>query len=308
MLSVLGFNHFLQMQPNAMNPRRNFLKQAGLLSALSLLQPKTVFARPAALKIGLQLYTLRETIGQDVKGMLAKVARAGYTEVETYGYSPESHFWGLTPPAFKAALAANGLTTSSGHYEMNAFVRDGKAEALKPYIEAAQVCGQAYIVVPHLGEELRQTPAACQLIAQRLNQAGVLCKAAGLKLAYHNHDFEFKPVGGTVLYDVLLRETDPALVDFELDIYWVVRAGQNPLKLFAAHPGRFPLWHIKDMDRAQPARNTEIGSGSIDFPKLFQQAPAAGLKHLFVEQENFSMDAYQSITQSAAYIKKKLLS
>ena len=290
-----------------MNPRRNFLRQAGLLSAVSLMQPGALFARPATLKIGLQLYTLRETIGQDVRGVLAKVARAGYGEVETYGYSPESHFWGLTPQDFKAALTANGLTTSSGHYEMNSFVRDGKTETLKPYLDAAQVCGQTYIVVPHLGEELRKTPAACQLIAQRLNQAGALCKAAGLKLAYHNHDFEFKPVGGTVLYDVLLRETDPALVDFELDLYWAVRAGQDPEKLFAAHPGRFPLWHIKDMNRAEPRLNTEVGSGSINFKNLFQRAAAAGLTHLFVEQENFSMDAYQSITQSADYIKKKLL-
>ena len=291
-----------------MNPRRNFLKQAGLLSALSLMQPEALFARPAKLKVGLQLYTLRETIGQDVKSVLAKVARAGYGEVETFGYSPENHFWGLTPKDFKAALTANGLTTSSGHYEMNSFVRDGKAEALTAYLEAAQVCGQTYIVVPHLGEELRQTPEDCHHIAQRLNQAGALCKAAGLKLAYHNHDFEFKPVGGTVLYDVLLRETDPTLVDFELDLYWVVRAGQDAQTLFEAHPGRFPLWHVKDMDRAQPKLNTEVGSGSIDFKKLFQHAPTAGLKHLFVEQENFSMDAYQSITQSADYIKNKLLS
>ena len=291
-----------------MNQRRNFLKQAGLLSALALVRPESLLARPATFKVGLQLYTLRDYIGKDVKGVLAKVAKAGYNEVETYGYSPQTHFWGLTPKEFKATLAANGLTTSSGHYEMNGFVRDGNAEALKPYLDAAQACGQTYLVVPHLDEQLRKTPEDLKTIAARVNQAGALCKAAGLKLAYHNHDFEFKPVGGTTLYDVLLRETDPALVDFELDLYWVVRAGQDPLKLFAAHPKRFPLWHVKDMDRAQPARNTEIGSGSIDFKKIFEHAKTAGLQHLFMEQEYFGMDAYQSITQSAAYIKKKLLS
>lgn len=290
-----------------MNHRRTFLKQTGLLSALSLLRPGTLLARPAAHSIGLQLYTLRETIGQDVQGVLAKVARAGYTEVETYGYSPEKLFWGLKPNVFKAALAANGLTTPSGHYDTGSFMRDGQAAALQPYLEAAQTCGQTYIVVPYLGEELRQTPEACQHLAQRLNQAGKLCQAAGLKLAYHNHDFEFKPVGSTVLYDVLLRETDPALVSFELDLYWAVRAGRDPLRLFEQHPGRFPFWHVKDMDRTQPALNTEVGSGSLDFPKLFQQAQAAGLRHLFVEQENFAMDAYQSIAQSADYIRKKRL-
>lgn len=291
-----------------MNQRRNFLKQASLLSAISLVRPETLFARPPALKVGLQLYTLRDYISQDVKGVLSKVSKAGYSEVETYGYSPESGFWGLKPKEFKAILADYGLTTSSGHYELNGFVRDGQAQTLKPYLEAAQACGQTYIVVPHLDEQLRKTPDDFKAIARRVNQAGALCKDAGLKLAYHNHDFEFKPVGGTTLYDVLLRETDPKLVDFELDLYWVVRAGLDPVKLLAAHPRRFPMWHVKDMDRAQPDRNTEVGSGSIAFEKIFLQAHTAGLKHLFMEQEYFSMDAYQSITQSAAYIKAKLLS
>ena len=291
-----------------MNQRRNFLKQAGLLSALSLVRSGALLARPSSLKVGLQLYTLRDYISKDVKGVLAKVARAGYNEVETFGYSPETHFWGLTPKEFKATLAGYGLTTSSGHYEMNGFMRDGKAETLKPYLDAAQACGQTYIVVPHLDEQLRKTLEDLKTIAARVNQAGALCQKAGLKLAYHNHDFEFKPVGNTTLYDVLLRETDPALVGFELDLYWAVRAGQDPIELFAAHPGRFPLWHVKDMDRAQPTRNTEIGSGSIDFKEMFQHAKPAGLQHLFMEQEYFGMDAYQSITQSATYIKKKLLS
>ena len=293
-----------------MNQRRNFLKQAGMFSALVVARPGQLLARPAALKAGLQLYTLREYLGlgQDVPGVLAKVARAGYAEVETYGYSPQTHFWGLAPKEFRAALAANGLSTSSGHYELNGFVRDGSAEALHAYLEAANLCGQTYVVVPHLDEQLRQTPDDFKAIATRLNQAGELCQAAGLKLAYHNHDFEFKPIGGTSLYEVLLRETSPALVGFEMDVYWVVRAGHDPLKLLRAHPGRFAMWHVKDMDKVQPEHNTEIGAGSIDFKTLFRHAKAAGLQHLFMEQEYFAIDAYQSITQSAAYIKNKLLS
>ena len=289
-----------------MNQRRNFLKQAGLLSALSLVRPGLLLAKAAPLKVGLQLYTLREYIGKDVPGVLAKVAHAGYSEVETYGYSPQTHFWGLTPKAFKAALSAQGLTTSSGHYEMNGFV-GGNTEALKAYLDAAAVCGQTYVVVPHLDEKLRKTPDDFKAIAEKVNKAGELCKAAGLRLAYHNHDFEFKAVQGTTLYDVLLRETQPDLVDFELDLYWVVRAGLDPVKLIDAHPKRFAMWHVKDMDRAHPEHNTEIGAGSIDFKQIFQRAQASGLKHLFVEQEYFAMDAYQSIAQSAAYIKKKLL-
>ncbi|HEX8424715.1 sugar phosphate isomerase/epimerase [Hymenobacter sp.] len=291
-----------------MMQRRNFLKQAGLLSALSLVAPRHLMAAPPALKIGLQLYTLRDYIAKDVKGVLAKIAKAGYQEVETYGYSKEKGFWGLTAPEFKAALTANKLTTSSGHYEMNGFVRDGNPEALNSYIEAAKACGQSYIVVPHLDEKLRASAADFKNVADKMNKAGQLCKAAGLRVAYHNHDFEYKAIGGTTLFEVLLKETDPALVDFELDLYWVVRAGLDPVKLMAANPKRFSMWHVKDMDKAKPENNTEVGAGTIDFKKIFQSTSASGLKHIFMEQENFAIDAYQSITQSAAYIKKNLLS
>lgn len=294
-----------------MMQRRDFLRQAGLLSTLSALAPAAILARPAAprLKVGLQLYTLRDYIGKDVNGVLAKVAQAGYTEVETYGYSPQGGFWGLTPAQLRAALRAHGLSTSSGHYDAGSFLREGNAAVLQASIEAAKTCGQAYFVMPYLDEQLRATPADYKPLAAKLNKAGELCRKAGLKLGYHNHDFEFRPGAGgrESLYEVLLRETDPALVDFELDLYWAVRAGQDPLKLLAAHPGRFPLWHVKDMDKTHPERNTEIGAGSIDFRPLFQRAQAAGLRHVFMEQENFAMDAYQSIAQSAAYLSKKLL-
>lgn len=291
-----------------MTQRRDFLKQAGLLSALSLVKPGALFAASPALKVGLQLYTLRDYIGKDVKGVLAKAAKAGYQEVETYGYSKEGGFWGLPAKEFKAVLAGNGLTTSSGHYGLDDFIRDGNQDAFKSYIEAANNCGQTYIVVPYLGDKLRATADDFKLVASKLNKAGEIGKAAGLKLGYHNHDFEFKPVGGVVFYDVLLKETDPALVDFELDLYWAVRAGLDPIKLIEAHPRRFTMWHIKDMDKAQPEHNTEVGAGSIDFKKIFQHAKTSGLKHIFMEQEYFVIDAYQSITQSAAYMKKNLLS
>ncbi len=291
-----------------MTQRRDFLKQAGLLSAISLVKPGLLFAAPVPLKVGLQLYTLRDYIGKDVKGVLAKVAKAGYQEVETYGYSKEGRFWGLNAKEFKSVLASHGLTTSSGHYGMDDFIRDGNQEAFKSYIEAAKDCGQTYIVVPHLGEKLRATTDDFKSVADKLNKAGEICKASGLKLGYHNHDFEFKPVGGVSLYDVLLKETEPALVDFELDLYWVVRAGLDPIKLIEAHPKRFTMWHVKDMDKAQPEHNTEIGAGTIDFKKIFQHAKTSGLKHIFMEQEYFAIDAYQSIAQSAAYMKKNLLS
>lgn len=291
-----------------MTQRRDFLKQAGLLSALSLVKPGILFAAPPSLKVGLQLYTLRDYIGKDVKGVLAKVAKAGYQEVETYGYSKEGGFWGLTAKEFKEVLAGNGLATSSGHYGMDDFVRNGSQDAFKSYVEAAQACGQTYIVVPYLDEKLRATTNDFKSVADKLNKAGEICKAAGLKLAYHNHDFEFKKIDGTSLYDVLLKETSPGLVEFEMDLYWVIRAGLDPIKLIEVHPQRFTMWHVKDMDKVAPEHNTEVGAGTIDFRKIFQHTKASGLKHIFMEQEYFVIDAYQSITQSAAYIKNKLLS
>lgn len=288
--------------------RREFLKQAGLLSALSVMQPGALWAQPAAYKVGIQLYSLREYISKDVSGVLAKVARAGYQEVEPFGYNERDLFWGLTPKAFAAALTANGLTSSSGHYMVDNFFVSGQTDLLKKTIEVAKTCGQTYLVLPHLQEQVRKTPDDFKAVAQKMNQAGALCKAAGLKLSYHNHDFEFKPVNGVVLYDVLLRETDPALVDFEMDLYWIVRGGRDPVQLIEAHPGRFTMWHVKDMDRTNPLRNTEIGSGTIDLVKIFQHAKASGLTHFFMEQEDYTIDAFESITQSATYIKKKLLS
>jgi sugar phosphate isomerase/epimerase len=140
-----------------------------------------------------------------------------------------------------------------------------------------------------------------------LNEAGTLCKASGLKLAYHNHDFEFTPWGDTNGYEIMLKETDPKLVDFEMDIYWVVKSGKDPVQLFQSHPGRFSMWHIKDMDKADNKLNTEVGSGSIDFAALYKYAKVAGLKHSIMEQENFSIDPYVSIKKSCDHIKAELI-
>jgi sugar phosphate isomerase/epimerase len=289
-----------------MTHRRDFVKQVGALAAIACVQPGLLLAAPVAYKAGIQLYSLRDYIGQDPKGVLAKVAKAGYQEVETYGYSPEKLFWGLKPNELKAVLAGYGLTTPSGHYDLGSYLREGNEAQLDTTIAAAKACGQQYVIIPSLDEKLRATPADFKTLATKLNKAGARCKSAGLRLAYHNHDFEFKAVEGTMLYDVLLKETDPALVDFEMDIYWVVRAGQDPIKLMKDYPRRFPLWHIKDMDKAKPDLNTEVGSGSIDYRKIMAYARTAGLKHAIMEQENFSLDAYQSIRQSAAYMRKNL--
>ena len=287
--------------------RKKFITQTGLASAAALLLPNALFAKPKY-KVGLQLYSLRDQIGNDIKGVIAKAAKAGYQELETFGYDPNKGFFGLKPKELKETLAANGMTTPSGHYGLDSYLGTANQEVLKVYIDVAKNAGQDYITIPYIGAELRKTTDDFKNLAEKMNSAAEICKKSGLKLAYHNHDFEFKPIDGITLYDVLLKETEPKLVSFEMDIYWVVRAGQDPVQLIGQHPGRFHMWHIKDMDKNKPELNTEVGSGSIDFKKIFAKAKKAGLKHIFMEQENFTnIDPYKSIAQSAHYIKTMLL-
>jgi len=292
-----------------MNSRRSFIKNAGIAAAGAMILPSFACSALAApkRKIGLQLYSMRELLPKDVRGTIAKIAEAGYNEVETYGYSVKDKFWGLDPKSFKALLDQHGLTAPSGHYGMDPFIQIGDQEALKSYIEAAKIVGGEYITVPYLGDDLRKTQDDWKKVAGRLNEASAICKAGGLKLAYHNHNFEFVKFGETTGYDILLKETDPNAVKFELDLYWVVRSGNDPVKLFTDHPGRFPMWHVKDMDKANNTINTEVGSGTIDFKKIYENAKLAGLEHLIVEQENFALDPYVSIKQSADYIKKNII-
>lgn len=285
--------------------RRNFMQQAGLATAAFLVRPNILCSKPVKTKtIGLQLYTLRDVIGEDVKGVIAKVAEAGYREVELYGYTRKDKFWGLEARALKELLDQNNLHSPSGHYAIDQFLSpEGREDDLKAYIEAGQILGHTYITAPYLDERFRQSADAYKVIAEKFNKAAGICKEAGLEFAYHNHNFEFEQKGDTSGYDILLKETDPSLVKFELDIYWAVRAGKDPVTMFQQHPHRFVMWHVKDMDRQKPNLNTEVGKGSIDFKKIFAAAKESGVKHVLVEQENFSIDPFESIRESCEYIR-----
>ncbi|MXV15092.1 sugar phosphate isomerase/epimerase family protein [Hufsiella ginkgonis] len=290
-----------------MTTRRDFLKQAGIASASALVLPQLAFRADKA--VGLQLYSLREYIGKDVKGVLAKVAAAGYREVETYGYSAKGGFWGLPAKEFAKVLKDNGLKSPSGHYDMGPYLASNGTDdsTIKAYIEAAHILGSPYVTIPWFGGELTKSADGFKKAAAMFSKAAELCKKSGLQMAYHNHDFEFKQFGDVNGYDILLKETDASLLKMEADLYWVVRAGKDPLALFSANPGRYVMWHIKDMDKTNNSRNTEVGNGQVDFKKIFAHAKHAGVKHFFVEQENFTdIDPYVSITKSAQYVKKSL--
>jgi sugar phosphate isomerase/epimerase len=287
--------------------RRIFLINTSLAATAVCAVPSLAFTMNKK-EIGLQLYTLREELGKDVKTTLKKVANAGFTAVETYGFSIKDQFWGLSPIELKKILDQNGLKAVSGHYNLGSFLEDGNTTELLAAVEAAKVLKSEYLTIPWIDEPLRRNIKDYKAIATRLNEAAKMCQKAGLKLAYHNHDFEFQKHDGVTGYEILLKETDKDLVHFELDLYWVVRSGNDPIQLFKENPGRFKMWHVKDMDKLNPVLNTEIGSGSIDFKTIFAEAKQSGMKHFFVEQENnYIPSAFDSIKTSCDFISKKLL-
>ncbi|GGH18541.1 sugar phosphate isomerase/epimerase family protein [Pedobacter zeae] len=289
-----------------MNSRRTFLKQAGLAAGAAFLIPSFAFDK-ASKNVGIQLYSLRGELPKDVKGVIEKVAQAGYKEVETYGFS-NGKFWGLTPKEFKALLDANGLKAPSGHYGMDDFSKTGKTDKLKADIESSAAIGGKYFTIAGAHVDTSKGIDGFKKTADDFNKVAEIAKASGLKFAYHNHDFEFKKLDGTTGYDVYLSETDKNLVNFEMDLYWVVRSGNDPLALFKKYPGRFPMWHVKDMDKTKPEWNTEVGQGSVDFKTIFAQAKLSGMQHFFVEQEtNYKPDPIGSIKTSCDYIKANLV-
>ncbi len=285
--------------------RRTFLKLGALATSAALLPHFDVLAATPK-KVGLQLYTLRDLMAKDPDGTLKKVAEIGYKEVESYGYA-DGKLFGKTPKEFSALLAQLGLTMPSGHYITGNVVITGKGTLKNDWertvADAAQM-GQKYMVCAFLFPEERAKLDDYKRVAELFNKSAAVCRAAGIQFAYHNHDFEFKEIDGHVPYEVLLSETDPALVKMELDLYWATFAGQDPLALFKKYPGRFPLWHVKDMAKTPEREFAEVGTGSIDFAAIFKAKKTAGLVHYFVEQDVCKRPPLEAITISYGNVKK----
>jgi sugar phosphate isomerase/epimerase len=288
--------------------RRSFLHQAGALASAAFASPVLQPRQP--LKMGLQLYTMRAAMSRDVAGTLARIAGLGYQELETYGFDPQGlRYYGLPAADFATVLDGLNLTTPSGHYDLNRYVRS--ADDLTRYvdrcIEGARALGQTYITWPLIDTDFR-TIDGFKVVAERLNTIGAQAKKAGLQVAYHNHDFEFLEQNGQIGYDIILRETDPALVKLQIDLYWIAHGSKlSAGEWFRRAPGRFVMWHIKDMHKVS-RDYTELGNGSIDFTTIWPDASLSGMKHFFVEQGgNFTHDPFRSITDSAEYVKRVLL-
>ncbi|MCU0419929.1 MAG: sugar phosphate isomerase/epimerase [Cyclobacteriaceae bacterium] len=286
--------------------RREFIRNTALAATAVTLFPS--LAPQAKRNIGLQLYSLRDVINQDVKGIVQQVAAWGYRELETYGYN-DGNVFGMAPNAFSRLAKDHGMNVVSGHYLFGKApsMKDMKGTILSGWERAvadAKEAGQKYMVVAWLDESERKTLDDYRFVCEHLNRAGEVCKKNGIRLAYHNHAFEFEVLEGATPYDLMLKECQPNLVAFEMDLYWVVAANQNPFTYFINHPGRFEQWHVKDMDKADRTRNADVGTGQLDFGKLFAQAKQAGMKHFYIEQETYPIDSKTSVKNSIANLKK----
>ena len=280
--------------------RRDFVAR---LSAAALVaagvDPSRIPHPPSRIeKIGLELYTVRDLMKNDVEGTLAKVAAIGYREVEFAGY------FNHPPAEIRAMIDRHGLTAPAGHVPFEAI-----AQGWDQVIDAAHTVGNRYVVVAWIPEPQRRDLDGWKRVGETFTRAGEACHNAGLTFAFHNHSYEFVPLGGQLPYDVLLAATDPALVKLEMDLFWITFGGQDPLAYFAKHPGRFPLVHVKDMTAKPrpdiPADSVmrDVGKGSIDWKRIFARSEQAGIRHYFVEHDSPG-DALASSRASYEYLKR----
>jgi sugar phosphate isomerase/epimerase len=254
-------------------------------------------------KMAMQLYSVRQAVAQNLEAALEKLAGIGFNQLEIYGY--DGKFFGHTAASFKDILKRTGMSVISSHHvtglssNLNGSLTHGWEQA----VEDLHSIGSRYMVCSYLFPQER-TPEIYKSLPDLLNKSGEQTKKAGIQFGYHNHDFEFEKFQDTLVYDHLLVNTSPELVIMELDLYWINRAGQDPLKYFEKYPKRFPLWHVKDME-AGSRDITEVGNGTIDFDKVFAARKQAGLKHWFVEQDVSKGDMFESLKKSYGFLSQK---
>ena len=294
--------------------RRHFLQQSSLLAtglatlpACSTMRSTTEVAYP----MGYQLFSVRDVMKDDPLGTLKALKQMEYAHFEIYGYDAERNdIYGYKPDEFRRVLADLDLLATSGHFGFNAHLTTPLAD-LDRYtdrcIAGARAAGLDYLVWPFLAPDQRDLESFRRL-APRLNRIGERVTAAGLGFAFHNNGYEWQDLGnGQVGYDIILAETDPALVKLQLDMYWCMKEGRTtPKEVIANNSGRVHLWHIKDMHKVS-RDYTELGNGSLDYTTLMPDPATSGLKHFYIEQGgNFTLDSMTSAKVSAEYFKTTL--
>lgn len=265
--------------------RRSFLKQsafmAGGIAAGTLPFLKACSesgTAPSSMAFGLQLYTLRDVISDDPEGVIGKVASYGYNQIESYD-GPLGIFWGMKNTDFKFFLDNLELSMVSSHVNTSEDF-DRKAG------ELAEI-GAKYIISPYVGPQ--ESLDDFKRIADTFNEFGDKARQYGIRFAYHNHAYSFEKMDGIYPQDVLMQNTNPDTVDYQLDIYWVVAAGEDPVEWIKKYPGRFVSGHVKDLDNSgEEPESTVLGTGTIDFPSVLRVARENGMEHFIVEQEAYT--------------------
>ncbi|GAC1419919.1 MAG: sugar phosphate isomerase/epimerase [Flavisolibacter sp.] len=287
-----------------MRQRREFIKTISTgLAVVALSNP--IFGRgyfrglsSVHQNFGMQLYTLRDEMPKDPKGILKQIALDGYKEVEGFE-GPKGIFWDMTPKEFKSYMDQLGMKFISSHCDIN--------KNFEHKVEQAASIGMKYLIAPYLGPQ--KTMDDYKRAAEKFNEKGEVCKKAGLRFAYHNHDYSFIPVSGIFPQDILMQHSDTGLVDFEMDIYWVITAGQDPIKWMEKYPNRFRLGHIKDRKKNEPLSNKDasctLGQGSIDWTRMLAAGKKHGMHHFIVEQERYdNTTPIKAAKDDAEFLKK----
>ena len=257
----------------------------------SALLPDVLAQSPVSWRPGLQLYTVRDALGTDLEGTLRSVAAIGYREVELAGLP------GVTAEAMRASSARHGLDAPSMHAGYGSLQRDFDA-----VLEEARILGANYLVCPSIDAEERKTAEDWKRVCQTLNRIGQAVRSRGLVLAYHNHDFEFVPFAdGLTPFQLLMTETDPGNVKLELDVYWVAKAGLDPIQYLKSSEARIVLVHLKDL--AADGSTVELGTGVLNMEQCVRAGLLAGAQRLFVEQDD-SADPLASIATSFRWLER----
>ncbi len=275
--------------------RRRFVKRSALAAAgLGLYNSGALAAGKRRLsRVGAQLYTVRRELEKDFEGTLRKVAALGYREVEFAGY------FGHKPDEVRSILKRFNLDAPAAHMPLSELRGDLNAMA-----EAAHTIGHKYLLVAWLPPEERGTLDNYRRLADLFNDAGARMRREGIQFAYHNHDFEFAPLENGLPYNLLLERTDPSLVKFEMDLYWAVKGGADPVEYFRHYRGRFHLLHVKDMDATPRRFFADVGKGVIDFKSIFARAGTAGVRHYFVENDEPAGSPFDSLRASIKYLRR----
>jgi len=301
-----------------MKNRRDFIRTASVAAAAGIVAPSLAFkssAKPDLLasnnimknkEVGLQIYTLRNKLRDGLEPVLEKVAEIGYKNIEAFSMGGDKVL-GKEPAELKALADSLGLKVISSHMGIQRMTiknMEKVKDSWKELIERFHTVGVKYLANAYLAPNVRSSICDYKNWAESFNYFGEMCKDAGITFGYHNHDFEFDVFDGQMGYDVLLNETEPDLMMFEPDLYWFKRADKDPVEYMKNHPGRFKLWHLKDMEDNEDKDFAEVGHGVIDFERIFEVREEAGLELIFVEQDSCKRDEYESIKMSFDYINE----